>query len=761
MTWDVRSIAGGGLGLAESRRILSACAAIAVAVGLSLVPAVHAGDRHDDDHDRDGRNDFRITTLSSAPHLVSGGSALVRIDVPRSVRLSHVRVELNDKNVTSAFRVDRAARTLTGLVKDLKDGKNKLEASSSDHGWPSERLTLTNYPITGPIISGPHQTPFFCQTDTFTLPDGTKLGKALDDDCTIAPVVTYMYLRTGATALTPLTDTTKLPADVATTTTLSDVKVPFVVRVETRTVNRGIYQSAVLHDPTSEPAPTPFSAPKGWNKRLIAIEGFGCPAGWYIQGGAQGNLALAGFDFTLLSIARLGEGYAMFANTLQHASNNCNAVLASEATMMSKEQFVKTYGVPTFSVSAGCSGGSYGSAMPADRIPGLFDGILIMCTFPDPLSIAFSGSDGHLLTHYWAVTDPVGFTDNQKNAVTGYKSVTAFIAAANQSGRTDPVPGRVDIPGYVSAPFNAIVPTSIRYNPATNPTGIRGTVYDAAKNIYGVDHKTGFALRPFDNVGVQYGLKALNDGVISTTQFLDLNEKIGGYDQDFNYVAARSEGDAGAMKRGQQSGLQLGGNGGLASIPVFDVTGIYNDDDGYHYQWFHFAQRERMREANGDTKNHVMWRGSPVPADTTWSTFIKWVAAYKADTDKGTQKQRVVRNRPANAVDGCWSNATTFIAEKQTLGSEPTTQCNTLFPSWTFPRHMAGGPVAANIMKCSLKPVRASDYKVDFSPAEMARLRSIFPRGVCDWSRDGNHVGVVPNGSFGPSPVDFIGIGHP
>lgn len=745
-------------GLLDRSGFLSACAPIVLAAALGMVPAAHAGDR-DDDHDRDGAN-FRITTLSSAPHLVSGGSALVRIDVPRSVSLSRVRVELNDRNVTSAFRVHAGARTLTGLVKDLKEGKNRLEVYSSGHGGPVERLTLTNYPITGPIISGPHQTPFYCQTATFLLPDGTTLGAPLDDDCTVAPVVTYMYLRTGATALTPLPDTTQLPADVATTTTLSKATVPFVVRVETRTVNRGIYQSAVLHDPTTEAAPTPFAAPKGWNRRLIAIEGFGCPGGWYIQGGAQGNLALAGFDFTLLSLARLGEGYAMFANTLQHASNNCNAVLASEATMMSKEQFIKTYGVPTFSVSAGCSGGAYGSSMPADRIPGLFDGILILCTFPDPLSIALSGSDGHLLTHYWAVTDPVGFTDNQKNAVTGYKSVPAFIAAANQSGRTDPVPGRVDIPGYVSAPFNAIVPVSVRYDPVTNPTGIRGTVYDGAKNVYGADRKTGFALRPFDNVGVQYGLKALNDGVISTTQFLDLNGKIGGYDQDANYVAARSEGDRGAMRRAQLGGLQLGGNGGLASIPVFDVSGIYNEDNAYHYQWFHFAQRERMRKANGDTRNHVMWRGNPVPADTTWSTFIDWVAAYVADNGKGTQKQRVVRNKPANAVDGCWSSPTTFIAERQTLSSEPDSECNTLFPSWTFPRHIAGGPVAANIMKCSLKPIRESDYKVTFSPAEMARLRSIFPQGVCDWSRDGNHEGVVPNGSFGPSPVDFIGIKH-
>src|SRR5215813_807032 len=283
--------------------------------------------------------------------------------------------------------------------------------------------------------------------------------------------------------------------------------------------------------------------PKGWNNRLIAVEGFGCPGGWYVQGSSIGSLAFGGMDFSLLSLDRLGEGYALFSNTLMHPSNNCNAVLEGEAAMMSKEHFIETYGVPRFTVSAGCSGGSYGSIQLADALPGLFDGVLIACTFPDPLSIAFSGSAGHLLTHYFNVTDPTGFSVPQQVAVSGYKGLQAFIDAANQSGRTDPVPGRVDIPGYTSAVWNAAVPTSMRYNPTTNPGGLRPTIYDWGRNIYGVNPATGFALRPFDNVGVQYGLAALNAGQISAAQFLNLNEFIGGYDQDFNYVANRVAGD--------------------------------------------------------------------------------------------------------------------------------------------------------------------------------------------------------------------------
>ena len=711
-------------------------------------------------HDRD---DFRIEALSAKPHLVSGGDVLVRVTLPDRLDRHEVRVELNGRNINSAFRSE-SRHTLVGLVQDLKLGRNEIEVSRKGHGR-AERLVVTNWPITGPITSGPHQDPFICQTHQFLLPDGTPYTAtpAAQPDCSAPTRITYMYMPVGGTALVPLPSTTTLPANVAMTTTTAGQTVRFIVRVETSTVDRGIYQSAVLHDPTVDAAPSPFSPPRGWNRRLIAVEGFGCPGGWYIQGAAIGSLAgIAGMDFALLSPARLGEGYAMFSNTLQHPSNNCNSVLAGEAAMMSKERFIETYGVPRYTVSAGFSGGSYGSIQLADQLPGLFDGALIACTFPDPLSIAFSGSDGHLLANYFAA-NPAALTNAQKTAITGYKSTgadgqLAFIDAARQSGRTDPVAGRVSpgIPGYVSAPFNANVPAAERYHPVTNPRGARGTVYDASRNAYGIDERTGFALRPFDNVGVQYGLGALNAGAITPKQFLDLNEGIGGFDQDANPVAARSVGSTGAIRRAYQSGLQFVGSGGLASIPLVDISGIYNDDSGYHYQWFHFATRDRMEQANGDTRNHVMWRGN-VPFNSAWSMFIAWVEAVANDERRGSAHDKVARNRPGNAVDGCWRTATEFIAERQTFGSTPDSTCNTLFPSFAFPRYVAGGPLAANILKCRLERVERRDYDVAFSAAEFERLKRIFPDGVCDWSKRGvAPTEVVEWGSFGPSRDNLV-----
>ena len=729
------------------------CLVTLLAMGLvSRAPEARA----DDD---EGGSRIEIRALSANPDRVSGGDVLVKISLPRAARHDSVMVTLHPTNqdVTASFR-ETAPGILVGLVSGLVVGENRLTVRAEEVG--TESLRLTNYPITGPITSGPHIQPFICQTQTFRLPDGTVLGAPTDADCSAPTKVNYLYMPQGGNVFRAVSRASDVPTTgVAMTTTTMGVTVRFVVRVETSTIDRGIYQSAVLHDPLFDPAPTPFSPPRGWNRRLIAIEGFGCPGGWYIQGATIGSLVLPGvLDANLLSPTRLGEGYAMFSNTLQHPSNNCNSVLSAEAAMMGKEHFIKTWGVPKYTVSTGCSGGSYGSIQLADQVPGLFDGALIACTFPDPLGIAFSGSDGHLLTHYFNATDPTGFTEAHQVAVSGYKGLRAFIDAANQSGRTDPVPNRVDIPGYVSAPFSAAVPVALRYHPVTNPRGARGTVYDAARNVYGIDPVTGFALRPFDNVGLQYGLEALNRREISTTQFLDLNQRIGGYDQDFNYVSSRSVGDPGAIRRAYQSGLQLGGGGGLASIPVMDITGIYNDDGGYHYQWFHFATRDRMAQANGNADNHVMWRGNPVPQAQSWSTLIQWVEAVSADSSDRSAREKVIRNKPALAVDGCWSSPTNFIAERQTFSSDThSSRCNALFPSYAFPRHVAGGPLAANNLKCRLKPIDPSDYRVSFTTSELDRLHRIFPSGVCDWSRRGvGFRGVVPNASFGPSDVNRV-----
>ena len=695
-----------------------------------------------------GPSGVAIQALSTDASRVTGGDVLVQITVPPSTA-QPVKVTVAGRDISDAFR-PTAPNTRVGLVTGLVNGRNTLLVNTGGKNVPAASLEITNYPITGPVTSGPWIQPFICQTDQFKLPDGTKLGPPLNANCSAKTVVQYVYRTTGTpAAFKPLPGGASLPADLARTTTVSGQTVNFIVRVETGTMNRGIYQNAILHDPTSDPPPSPFSPPKGWNRRLIAMHGAGCPSGWYIQGGAQGA--------NILDEVRLGEGYALFINTLNHPTNSCNAVLAGETTMMGKEHFIETFGVPFYTISTGGSGGAYTSLQIADAFPGLFDGVSVRATFPDALAIALSGLDAHLLTHYFAVTDPSGFTDAQKVSVSGYEGIKAFVDAANQSQRTDPVPDRPDVAGYQSARWNDAVPGALRYDPVKNPRGARPTVFDAARNVYGTDPATGKALRPFDNVGVQYGLSALNSGAITTKQFLDLNDKIGGYDQDASYVPSRTAGDTGAIRRAYQAGLMLGGNGGLSSIPVFDDA-TSTETGGYHYGWFHFAVRDRIRQANGgNSDNMVMWRSSS--AQAAKDVFDRWMVAYRSDTSGDPQRVKAIRSRPKEAVEGCYDKATppVFIAEHLVFSSKPVSKCTELYPVYSNPRKEAGGPLAANILRCQLKPVDAKDYKVAFSDAERARLSTIFQAGVCDWSKPGvNQTPVVPWASFGPSPKNLI-----
>jgi hypothetical protein len=684
-----------------------------------------------------------ISALSTDASLVTGGDVLVRI-APAPAGL---RVKAGTRDVTETFKRGPEPGTLIGLVTGLDNGKTTLEAT----GPNGQRavLEVINYPITGPVISGRWQQPFICQTADFTLPDGSMLGPPLDAHCSARTVVQHVYRSTAdPKSLKPLPAGAALPADVAKTTTTDGRIVNFIVRVETGTMNRGIYQNAVLHDPTSDPPPTALTPPKGWNRRLIAQHGSGCPGGWYLQGGRLG--------VNILDNPQLAEGYALFINTLNHPTNSCNAFLAAETTMMGKERFIEAYGVPAYTVSTGGSGGAYTSLQVADLMPGLVDGVSIRATFPDALSIALAGLDARLLMHYFTVTNASGFTEEQQVAVSGYAGLKAFLDAANQAQRTDPVPNRVDLTGYQAARWNAAVPESLRYHPDTNRTGARPTVFDAARNVYGVDPATGFAWRPFDNVGVQYGLKALNAGAITFAQFLDLNERIGGIDHDSNYVARRTSGDEVAIRRAYQGGLTLGANGGLTSIPIFD-NATSNEAGGYHYGWFHFALRERLRQAAGNADNMVMWRS--VSASAAQTMFDAWMAAYKADASSTSQRAKVVRAKPRAGVDGCYDRETppSFITEPLVFSSKPVSKCTALYPVYSNVRHEAGGPLAANILKCQLKPIDRRDYPAAPPPDDLARLKTIFPEGVCDWSKPGAHqVPVVTWGSFGPSQKNLI-----
>ena len=634
---------------------------------------------------------------------------------------------------------------LTGLVTGMLVGENVLEVvdprgNTRGNGRADADIVLTNYPIEGPVFSGPHEQPYACATAQFNLPGGAgNLGAPLDANCSIARRVDYFYKSTANTgnALTQWPPgATAYPANLVFTTTTTGASVPYIVRMETGTINRAIYQTTILHDPLNpaQASPSWMNQPANWNKRLIYTFGGGCIGGWYRQGASTGGVT---DDFMLRS------GYALASSSLNVFGNNCNDLTAAETMMMVKERFIETYGVPAHTQGWGCSGGSYAQHQISDNYPGLLEGIIPGCSFPEVgfATIQFI-TDAWLLDDYFKANQAaLGWTDEQKRRVTGFLLYATAPNVAIGARRIDPKPGSTSC---------AAVPVALRYDPVTNPDGVRCTVYDHTVNVYGIDPATGFARRPLDNVGIQYGLKVLNAGMISVDQFLHLNEKIGGFDEDATIVPERTVADPIAMRAAYRTGRLTNAGGGLSSIPIIDFRD-YNDElagGDIHVRYHSFSMRKRLADSNGRSDNQVM-----VVNDNRFGLYNnnnpllrehilkldRWITAIKADDRKIPQIEKVVQNKPADLMEGCYSRNPTpvFIAQAQVREQDATTTCGTLYPTNSFPREVAGAGIASDIIKCQLRPISPTDYSVSFTEAQWAKLQAVFPSGVCDWSKPG------------------------
>lgn len=685
---------------------------------------------------RNSEPTIRISVLSSKPHLVSGDDALVELEKLVPQPSADFRVTLNGVDVTNAFQSHPTTGRLVGKLTGLKLGDNDLVAKF--RGYRAHQV-LTAYPVTGPMISGPHEQPFVCGYATFTRMGGQTLTPTGDDKCSVVTRVDYYYRNTsgGNTRFVP-ENITAYPANMS-YLTVNGKTVPYVVRLESGTINRGLYQSAILHDVLNEPTPSPTSRPAGWTGGLIYPLGGGCQGGWFQQGN----------DFaTLINPTYQSRGLAVTTSTLNVFGTNCNDQLSSETIAMVKERFIENFGVPDYTIGTGGSGGSYQSHQTSDNYPGLFDGVVVSSVFADVTSSTiFKLHDSRVLNNYFndPATVALSYTVAEKQAISGYLQIGNISNMSGQAGRLDPV-----------VSFPAGVPAAQRYHPVNNPTGARATVWDHTINVYGKTAQEGFALRPIDNVGIQYGLNALNEGKLGIEKFLDLNERVGGVDRDMKRTATRTVGDPDALRRAYQSGRIVNGGAGLASTAVIDLRD-YNDQvvgGDIHTKIHSFSMRERLRRANGHIDNHVMWTKGGSSAEA-FDQMGKWLRAVKADDSDRTLAQKIAADRPADLKDACWANGLKYEEEQTAFGNGA---CNTFYPAGTTPRMAAGGPLVDDVAKCQLKPLNPADYGVAFTAAQWARLGAIFPEGVCDWTKPG--VGQQPLAgtwlSFGPSPVNLL-----
>ena len=170
---------------------------------------------------------------------------------------SALSLDVGGKDVTSAFARRENGRFM-GLVTGLANGDNVLTAKLADGSKSS--ITITNHPISGPLLYGPQVQPWACDAG------------ATDTQCDRAVVYAYKYISSnpalkGFQTYDPVNPAT----DVATTTTDQGKAVPFVVRVETGVQDRDYYNVAVLFDPTKPWMP--WDPQAGWNSKVLVMHG--------------------------------------------------------------------------------------------------------------------------------------------------------------------------------------------------------------------------------------------------------------------------------------------------------------------------------------------------------------------------------------------------------------------------------------------------------------------------------------------------------
>lgn len=675
-----------------------------------------------------GADDLRIKVLSNRADLVSGGDALVEIIAPAAADVSGLSVQVGSRDVSSAFAVRRNGR-LEGLLRGLDAGPNVVEARLAD--GRAARLTITNHRKGGPVFAGPQVEPWLCRTEE------SGLAQHVDRDCNAPTRYLYFYKSTdpAKSGFQPY-DPDNPPNDVSTTTTDQGETVPYIVRDERGTIDRSVYDIAVLYDP-DQPW-KPWAAQGGWNHKLGYTFGGGC---------APMHEQTANSD-PVLDDLYLSRGFAVASSGLNVLGNNCNEVVSAEAVTMVKERLTEQYGEVRYTIGNGCSGGSIQQQVIASEYPGLLDGIQPGCSYPDSWTTGMEVVDCSLLLDYFDSSPLFPPGSQQRALVSGHQNGGPCESWTDVYGfdvtTGDP---RIGCEGLILGPqLPTYQPPSYVYDPETNPDGTRCTKQDYESAVVGLRPEDGFAENGFDNVGVQYGLTALQSGEILPEQFVDLNEKIGGFDIDYRHQSQRTAADSQTVSTLYRAGRVSNGRQ-LANVPIIDLRGADNYE--IHTDYHSYAMRARLEQANGTSANQVIFTADTplvVPPAVTEEAFLlmdRWLSRIESDGSSRPLAEKVIADKPSGAVDSC------YIGAKK-VTDRPT--CRAAFPYYGAPRIAAGGPLADNVLKCQLKPLDRGDYDVDFTDDQWKRLQGAFPAGTCDW----NAAGVGQQ----PPEAPWVGFAH-
>ena len=611
--------------------------------------------------------------------------------------------------------------------------------------------------------------------------------------CQAEEQITYRYRSTDGSFKALPADATALPADIVHLDVGAMVgtdrmeldgatQIPYLLRVQRGTLpeTRFLYSMAMLvpFDEVSAGPGAPLTQ-NHWNGRLLFSFGGGVGIGH-----SQGFLHSR--DSTVHEAMRLGHAVLYSSGT--RTSTHYNLMLGGRTALELKARFTDQHGEPTYTVGIGGSGGGIQQYVYAQNHPGLLDAAIPQYSYPDMTTQTINIGDCELLEHYMDVLDADNPRwdnwDNRKilqgqNTIEGFRS--SWQARTGDTGSSECIEGwRGATPlalnpnfglaeGMIDAisPYEGELVTKVVTGQPVYPDDfpdlgrllrsheddkqwVEWTHWADVAEVYGTDPDTGFGRVPWDNVGVQYGLRAVADGTITPEEFLKLNAQIGSWKESEDAVAEscgmvramvgdddtlillagvvglcagddldqysarqmnfstdpdapapRRSADVAAITAAFRSGLVFDGHM-PREIPIIDARHYLEHELDMHNVHQSFVVRERIRRAQGHTDNHLVWFLDARPSDDAEATselhdagfrlVEEWVSAMLANPSLSASQAK-----PAGAVDRCWNTDGSEIAQGDDVWSGADELVISGAGAWTgsAPTEIDGVPVGA------------------------------------------------------------------
>ncbi|MGY6554421.1 MAG: DUF6351 family protein [Wenzhouxiangella sp.] len=570
---------------------------------------------------------------------------------------------------------------------------------------------------------------------------------------------------------------------IATTTLTDGREVPHLIRHERGVINRFIYSISMLVPVEEILHGDPLAPDQSlWNGRLL----------YQFQGGVgightQGRFSSRGI---FGRPDRLARGYAVAHSTGNRTGDHYNMLLAGRTAERVKVRFIERHGEPLYTVGIGGSGGAVQQYLIAQNHPGLLDAAVPQRSYPDMATQIIHLGDCALLDRVMnrELADPEFWRRwDRRQWLQGLNAIDGHIGRnAERQIRISRIVRLfgVDYPaptGSSECMESWIGLLPLAFNPhfgaernwhllGEQVNQIERTHFSDAVEAYGRDPATGFARMPWDNVGVQYGLRALRDGRITPEQFLDINHHVGGWKPPelwrpevlpytfprdlirtlaadrgwprwrvvlglmvgaFSFEelfdpysgrnawraagpdspAPRTAADPAAVTAIKASGMVFHGQL-RRQIPIIDLRDYLEPVLDMHHARASFVARARMIAAQGHADTHRIWivdsnADGIAPSIEEISHLALDVIAVKL----GAAPEDALPSHVTQ--DACFTAGGELIAAGQEvwagiLDDRPAGPCTDRFPLFSTSRLEADGPFTSDAFQCRLIPVETA-----------------------------------------------------